>query len=153
MSDLAWLTERGFKHVGDWTHSYAKLRRSFPIKASCGIYAFVVNDIIVYIGKATRLRSRLRQYNRAFGPETARGFRKVHLGLKEQLESQKTVDVWVYYHNKPEAVRLCVQETTWIREKDPSWNNSPLRVISKRTRTTGEWSSAATEIQPTPPGS
>jgi excinuclease UvrABC nuclease subunit len=96
---LAWLATEQFKHTGLWSSGAKKLHRSDPIEPVAGIYAFVVDGTIVYIGKATRLRSRVRAYNRSLAPETnKRPFRRAHLGIREMLDRIKQVDVWVFDH-------------------------------------------------------
>ena len=132
MSDIEWLREREFRHAGHWSAPDAKLQRLAPIEAHTGIYAFVVDGTIVYIGKATRLRSRLRQYNRALGPATPRGFRQVHRGLQDSWNGQVTIDVWIHRHDSAGALSPRHQEAAWITEKNPPWNNDLRRAAEER---------------------
>jgi excinuclease UvrABC nuclease subunit len=64
MIDRDWLLAKGFVLVGSWSDQASKLDAR-SLERAPGIYAYVVGERIRYIGKATRLRSRVRSYNRA----------------------------------------------------------------------------------------
>jgi hypothetical protein len=99
LDDILWLQSHHFEHVGHWSRASNKLQRYVDIQRVPGIYAFAVDGTLCYIGKATRLRSRLRGYNRSLGPELeTRPFRKAHKGISEKIAGDESVDVWVYYH-------------------------------------------------------
>jgi hypothetical protein len=91
MTDKDWLKSNGFVLLGCWVRPHTRLQRhagTEEVRRQPGIYAFVVDDIICYIGRAERmLRRRLRGYNRSLalgselGPE-----------LTEELASKLAAD-------------------------------------------------------------
>ena len=51
--DTSWavLTEAGFEFIGEWTHDpESLLRLDAKAPAAPGVYAFVVDDVVVYVG-------------------------------------------------------------------------------------------------------
>jgi excinuclease UvrABC nuclease subunit len=100
-----------------------KLQRLVLLDRTRGIYAFVVEGRVRYIGKAISLRHRIRQYNRALAPETSRKFRKVHHGIQQMWTDHTTVDVWVYDFDESRDGSLGRLEAKWINEKAPEWND------------------------------
>lgn len=122
MPDIDWLVAERFRHVGHWTKPHPKLCRIVLLGRTRGIYAFVVEGRIHYIGKSISLRHRIRQYNRALADETRRGFRKVHCGIRQVWTADRTVDVWVYDFDETRDGSLGGLEAKWIKEKRPEWN-------------------------------
>jgi excinuclease UvrABC nuclease subunit len=124
MSDVQWLIDAGFQHVGRWSSQSNRLQRLTTIVKSPGVYAFVVNGDLFYLGKATRLRSRLRQYNRALlPPSETRPFRTAHKGIRAIVQSLGNVDVWVFKHSNEGETRTIEElEAVWITERHPLWN-------------------------------
>jgi excinuclease UvrABC nuclease subunit len=120
--DIAWLKERDFAHVGTWVDHDTKL--SAPtLDRVPGIYVYVVQNRIRYLGKAARLRSRVRSYNRALGAETSRIFRKVHNSMRSTWKANDVIDVWAYRLKGTDGPLLCL-ETKWIKELRPEWNGT-----------------------------
>jgi excinuclease UvrABC nuclease subunit len=128
--DIAWLKDRGFEPVGRWSGLSNKLEHLTRIARAPGVYVFVVNGMIRYIGKASRLRSRLRQYNRSF-KHSERPLRRSHRGISEIVEDRGAVDVWVFNYSPNDNDTIDTLETKWIWEKDPEWNGSgrPSKTI------------------------
>jgi hypothetical protein len=60
------LTEAGFQLLGEWTHDPESLiRLDAKAPALPGVYAFVVDDIVVYVGLTlSGLKTRFDQYRR-----------------------------------------------------------------------------------------
>jgi excinuclease UvrABC nuclease subunit len=88
-----------------------------------GVYAFVVKGKIVYIGKATHLRHRVRNYNRYRRTDINRPHREAHARLLTTLsEPGATVQVYVYRATSAAEAREC--EKRWIKEIDPDWNRA-----------------------------
>ena len=123
MSDNDWLIAERFRHVGHWSNPHMKLQRLVLLDQTRGIYAFVVEGRVRYIGKATSLRHRIREYNRALAPETSRKFRKVHHGIQRVWTDYTTIDVWVYDFDENRDGSLGRLEAKWINEKEPEWND------------------------------
>jgi hypothetical protein len=115
MEDTAWLRERGFGHVGSCIGSEVKLRRLERLERAPGVYAFVVENKVRYVGKATRLRSRRRGYDRSLKPETKRRFRKLHKLIARAVTQGAAVDVWIWRHTGEAMIEK--REAQWIREK------------------------------------
>jgi excinuclease UvrABC nuclease subunit len=126
MSDTQWLTNAGFKRVGCWSSQSNKLQHLVVIAKSPSVYTFVVNRELFYLGKATRLRSRLRQYNRALSaPSESRPFRAAHKGIGAVVKSRDNVEVWVFEHpGEGETRTIGDLERAWITEKRPLWNGT-----------------------------
>jgi hypothetical protein len=67
---LETLKKSGFERVGSWTHDEKKRpalrerREELPVES--GIYLFVLNDTIKYVGVANNIRVRLGQYAKSF---------------------------------------------------------------------------------------
>lgn len=122
MSDIDWLIETQFRHVGHWSNPHTKLQRLVRLERTPGIYAFVVEGQVRYIGKATSLQHRIRAYNRALIPETSRKFRKVHHAIQRVWTDSTTIDVWVYHFDEIKDEPLIRLEAKWINEKKPEWN-------------------------------
>ena len=120
MTDLDWLLAKGFVPVGFWSAQASKLHAPL-LERVPGIYAYLVGARIRYIGKATRLRSRVRSYNRALAAPTGREFRGVHHGILRAWRAGKKIDVWVYKLIGSDGSLLAL-ETRLIAEKRPAWN-------------------------------
>ena len=54
----------------------------------------MIDGTLWYLGKAARLRSRLRGYNRSLAVETDRPFRRAHHGILAAWRADQIVDVW-----------------------------------------------------------
>jgi hypothetical protein len=133
IGDASWLTANGFHPVASWSSAAPKLQRRVPLRRARAVYAFVVNDRISYIGKATNVRGRLRVYNRSLLPEELRSsalpFRLVHQQIRETVESGGTVDVWIHEHQPSSADTVEALEAKWITEKRPEWNVVGIRRL------------------------
>lgn len=123
MATEAWLIENGFRHVGEWDVSRSRLHRVDWLKRQAGVYAFVVNSEVRYIGKANALHRRLRNYlGRAFGPATGRAPRRVHVGIRQTVECGSTVAVFARIVDPSGSENALQVESRLIREVRPLWN-------------------------------
>jgi hypothetical protein len=95
--DTSWevLTEGGFQLLGEWTRdpeSIIKLDAKAPNKP--GVYAFVVDDIVVYVGLTlSGLKTRLDQYRR--GHKSQATSSRIHERIAQTLGAGKQVKVLV----------------------------------------------------------
>lgn len=81
------------------------------IPESAGVYRFRdVDDVVIYVGKARNLRSRLNSY---FADVTT-----LHPRTYAMVNSAAKVD-WVTVNNEVEALQV---EYSWIKEYDPRFN-------------------------------
>ena len=126
--DAEWLRRENFVLVGHWLHPEAKLQRierppsTLSTPSTPAIYAFVVDGVVRYVGKATYLRSRLRGYNRAMRPGTPRKFRRVHKHLFGEWTRGKKIDIWACHHRLPDDGDLGAHERRLILDRCPAWN-------------------------------
>jgi hypothetical protein len=72
INDINWLEARGFLFIGHWSNPTRGLQHRARLSPTAGIYAFIVNKTIRYVGMTTRVRSRVRDYNRSLGPSSRR---------------------------------------------------------------------------------
>jgi hypothetical protein len=102
--------------------------------AGPGIYAWRVGGVVVYVGKASKLRSRLREYRNnvrkiADGRPYRRGkpedFRRVHRALAEARASGRPAVFTVIESCLP-GCDLLARERYWISELGPALNG-PIR--------------------------
>ncbi len=119
---LAWLLTNGFQSIGCWSADSSKLQRQIDLQKRPGVYAFVVNDRIAYIGKATNIRGRLRGYNRSLLPEPSPPFRLVHQMIRETIEANGIVEAWVHMHGIDTHDTIERLEAKWISDICPAWN-------------------------------
>ena len=120
--DAEWLRRENFVLVGHWLHPEAKLQRIERPPSTPAIYAFVVGRVVRYVGKATHLRSRLRGYNRAMKPETARNFRRVHERLLWEWTRGERIEAWACHHRLADDGDLGAHERRLISDRCPEWN-------------------------------
>jgi excinuclease UvrABC nuclease subunit len=128
VSDLDWLNKKGFRRIGRWTDVVAKLERFERLEREPGVYAFVVDGQLRYLGKATSLRSGLRGYNRSLKPETKRGFRKVHKRILETVMDGTIVEVWIWRHCGQATIGQ--REARWVAKRAPEWNVAGITAKS-----------------------
>ena len=119
--DIRWLETNGFRRVGHWSRPLPKLQRE-PLDRVPGVYAFVVDGELRYLGKADRLRSRVRAYNRSFAELIKRAPRKAHVGIRDTWNLDKTVEVWVCEVSADATQTHHELERMWIKERCPLWN-------------------------------
>jgi hypothetical protein len=95
--DTSWkvLTEAGFQFVGEWTRDpESLLRLDAKAPAAPGVYAFVVDDIVVYVGLTLGgLKTRLDQYRR--GHESQATNLRINKRISQTLHEGKKVKVLV----------------------------------------------------------
>jgi|SRR5215469_7320695 len=121
--DFVWLENHQFRRYGSWKPGGGKLQRGDLGRKIPGLYAFVVDGLVQYIGKAeTHLRGRVRNYNRCLIDNPLRPHRDAHGGIARALKEGKTVDVYIRIATAGDNVSAL--ETTWIRELNPVWNKT-----------------------------
>lgn len=129
MEDVAWtvLTGAGFEYIGEWTQDPESLiRLDAKAPASPGVYAFIVDDVVVYVGLTlSGLKARLDQYRR--GHKGQRTSSRINGRIVETLQAGKKVRVLVATPEPSEWQELPVNtaaglEVGLIEMIRPSWN-------------------------------
>jgi hypothetical protein len=127
--DTSWkvLTDAGFQFLGEWTHDPERLLRlDAKAPASPGVYAFVVDDIVVYVGLTlSGLKTRLDQYRR--GHRGQRTSSRINGKISQTLHEGKKVKVLFATPEPQEWQELPVNtaaglEAGLIEMIRPSWN-------------------------------
>jgi hypothetical protein len=127
--DTSWtvLTESGFQLLGEWTHDPESLLRLDAKGPSApGVYAFVVDDIVVYVGLTlSGLKTRLDQYRR--GHKGQKTSSRINGKISQTLHEGKKVKVLVATPEPSEWQDLPVNtaaglEAGLIEMIRPSWN-------------------------------
>jgi excinuclease UvrABC nuclease subunit len=116
----AWLNAHQFEFYGSWSPDDRKLRRCPLGRNVPGVYAFVVDGTIQYLGKAGHMRGRIRAYRRAFQPVSTRPFRGAHKGIRASLKNGRAVHVLIF--RTSDADEALKREAEWIYELKPCWN-------------------------------
>ena len=112
----------GFKPLDAWTSPASRVHRHSHIHHQPGLYAFVVDGVVCYVGQAERLHRRLRNYsNRCFGAAQGKDPRACHVGIVEAIGSGRHVHVWV----RPMPVEdLDAEEMRLRNELQPAWDRT-----------------------------
>jgi hypothetical protein len=127
--DTSWkvLTDAGFQFLGEWTHDpESLLRLDAKAPTAPGVYAFVVEDIVVYVGLTlSGLRTRLDQYRR--GHKGQRTSSRINGKISQTLHEGKEVKVLVAMPEPSEWQELPVNtaaglEAGLIEMIRPAWN-------------------------------
>ena len=127
--DTSWtvLTDAGFQFLGEWTHdSESLLRLDARAPSAPGVYAFVVDDVVVYVGLTlSGLKTRLDQYRR--GHEGQKTSSRINGRISQLLHEGKKVKVLVATPEPQEWQDLPVNtaaglEAGLIEMIRPSWN-------------------------------
>jgi hypothetical protein len=121
------LTEAGFQFIGEWTQDPESLLR-LDAKAPTmpGVYAFIVDDIVVYVGLTlSGLKTRLDQYRR--GHKGQKTSSRINGRISQTLRDGKKVKVLVATPEPSEWQELPVNtaaglEAGLIEMIRPSWN-------------------------------
>jgi hypothetical protein len=127
--DTSWevLTDAGFEFIGEWTQDPESLIR-LDAKAPTlpGVYAFIVDDVVVYVGLTVNtLKTRFDQYRR--GHKGQRTSSRINGRIAETLNAGKKVKVLVATPEPSEWQELPVNtaaglEVGLIEMIRPSWN-------------------------------
>jgi hypothetical protein len=125
MQNVEHLINWNFALVGEWrTPEWAAEDLSPGIQGKAGVFAFVVDGQVCYIGSSRRLDEALGRYpRRAFGPSTATPLRKVHKGVRETFAAGRVVGIYAFTigsGNDLDEVEFAHQ---LIDELSPPWNN------------------------------
>ena len=93
--DTAWtvLTDAGVQFIGEWTQDpESQIRLDAKAPAVPGVYAFIVDDIVVYVGLTLNgLRTRLDQYRR--GHKSQKTNSRINGRISQTLSEGKKVKV------------------------------------------------------------
>ena len=121
---VPWLLFLSFRPVGAWDGTMPRIHRAPFFHRRPGVYAFVVDGWVAYIGKAQHLHKRLRSYRRVLKPSDARPFRKAHQGIVATVSASRTVGVYALpipleSDRTPGGV-----EAELTRSAKPKWNGS-----------------------------
>ena len=121
------LTNAGFQYLGEWTHDPESLiRLDAKAPTAPGVYAFVVDDVVVYVGLTlSGLRTRLDQYRR--GHKGQKTSARINGRISQTLSEGKKVKVLVATPEPQEWQELPVNtaaglEAGLIQMIRPSWN-------------------------------
>jgi hypothetical protein len=127
--DTAWtvLTDAGFQFIGEWTQDpESQIRLDAKAPAVPGVYAFVVDDVVVYVGLTLNaLKTRLDQYRR--GHKSQKTSSRINGRISQTLTEGKKVKVLVAAPEPQEWKDLPVNtaaglEAGLIEMIRPSWN-------------------------------
>lgn len=95
--DTSWkvLTDAGFELLGEWTRDVeGLLRLNANAPTTSGVYAFVVDDIVVYVGLTLNgLKMRFDQYR--LGHKGQKTSSRINGRILQTLEDGKTVKVLI----------------------------------------------------------
>jgi hypothetical protein len=127
--DTSWevLRNAGFQFLREWTRdpqSVLRLDAKAPVEP--GVYAFVVDDVVVYVGLTlSGLKTRLDQYRR--GNKNQRTSARINGRITQTLQEGKQVKVLVATPEPSEWQELPVNtaaglEAGLIEMIRPSWN-------------------------------
>ena len=119
--------DAGLQFLGEWTHDpESLLRLDAKAPSAPGVYAFVVDDIVVYVGPTlSGLKTRLDQYRR--GHKGQRTSSRVKGKISQTLYQGKKVKVLVATPEPSEWQDLPVNtaaglEAGLIQMIRPAWN-------------------------------
>ena len=127
--DTSWtvLTDAGFQFIGEWTQDpESQIRLDAKAPTAPGVYAFVVDDIVVYVGLTlSGLKTRMDQYRR--GHKGQRTSSRINGRISQTLREGKKVKVLVATPEPQEWQELPVNtaaglEAGLIEMIRPSWN-------------------------------
>jgi excinuclease UvrABC nuclease subunit len=118
------LVEVGFRFVGSWRSVDCKPHKEPWLKYQSGLYAFTIDDDVVYIGLATTLHRRLRNYSRRAFRDLIRPPREAHFGIASAISSGIEVKVYAKIMEGADSAELLVAETLLIRSFNPLWNRT-----------------------------
>ncbi len=116
------LVDDGFCFVGDWRTRKCRVHHASWLHGKPGIYAFVVDGEVRYIGKAGRLHRRLRRYsNRCFGKPGGSELRRCHREMIAAIDHDQVVSVYALVVDDG-SVLLLERERKYIQKLSPLWN-------------------------------
>jgi hypothetical protein len=127
--DTSWtvLTESGFQYLGDWTlDSESAISLEAKAPSAPGVYSFVVDDIVVYVGLTLcSLRTRFDQYR--YGHAGQKTSARINDRIAQTLQTGKPVKVLIAMPELMEWQNLPVStaaglEAGLIAMIRPSWN-------------------------------
>ena len=123
MASEQWLIEKGFRLAGEWRTPNCIVHRTPWLRRANGLYAFVVQGEVGYIGKASGLHRRLRNYsNRTFRQSSKRELREVHQKIRFTVHKGTTAQVYAMLARPDDTQSIGELEGALIREIRPPWN-------------------------------
>lgn len=126
------LLDRGFALVGEWRSEMGKVHRVDWIRHKPGVYAFVVDDVICYVGKADCLHRRLRNYSRrVFGKRQQRDLRACHEGIAVSVTAGRPVSVYALVIEPESPLSNLQMETLLRNEFHPPWDRASLQMVTE----------------------
>lgn len=99
-----------------------------------GLYAFVVDDEVVYVGKARVLHRRVRNYSRRAFREQPRAPHVAHSSMPGALGHGIEIKVFVKIMPDAANAALFEAETILSREMRPIWKRTHLIRVTARFR-------------------
>ena len=131
--DTSWkvLTDAGFQFLGEWTHDPESLiRLDAKAPTAPGVYAFVVDEVVVYVGLTlSGLKTRLDQYRR--GHKGQKTSARINGRILETLLAGKQVKVLVATP-EPQEWGASRQHRRWLRGRADSDDPSLLEYQGSR---------------------
>lgn len=130
------LGELGFKYIGNWSKTednklFYKLNQLSKIDSI--LYAFIMGDELLYIGKTTRnIENRLKGYINPGSSQTTNI--KNNANLIELLNLNNNIQIWIFEDNGLMSfggfrVNLAAGlEDSLIKELKPKWNGNRLSI-------------------------
>ena len=130
------LLQKGFRHLARWTLTNSgALALDAPSPVEPAVYVFVLDNVLVYVGLASRgLQRRMNAYRR--GHKRQKTSARIHRLIKESLENGRKVEVLMATPEDVEWNGLPVSTAAgleWglIRMNQPEWN---IQGASRRSR-------------------
>ena len=125
MANLEQLLAHGFRHIGDWRTASCRVHRISWIKRKPGVYAFVVDGQVRYVGKADQLHKRLRNYsNRCVRAATSKALRACHVEIVRSIEAGLIVAVYALALDPSDDTTNWDLERRLIQQLSPPWNRT-----------------------------
>ena len=120
---LSALLEDEFEYVGAWRTADCRPHKLEWLKYKPGLYAFVIGDTVMYVGKAVTLHRRLRNYGNRTFRNGKKAQRSAHIGIGASVAG--TVEVSIYAKVIADATKSSLYpiEKALIRKFGPAWND------------------------------
>ncbi|MPZ29393.1 MAG: hypothetical protein GEV13_00085 [Rhodospirillales bacterium] len=120
----SFLVNTGFLPVGSWRAAACRPHKAAWLRSQPGLYAFVIEHTVMYVGETVTLHRRLRNYgNRAFRNGN-NAQRKVHVGIASS--TAENIEVAIFARVVPGADKelLLPMQNALIQALQPPWNGT-----------------------------